>query len=1169
MELIRPGRLPGPPIDEGDVVLDAPPELPRATPTSPLARVLPVVMLVAALGMAALFLTSGQASRGPLALLLPVMMGVSALGSVAYGMRGTRRVAELQESRATYLRYVDAVDDAVARTAERQRVREHWEHPDPRTLWSVVGGRRTWERRAADPDFCHVRIGLGHRPLSTTLVPTPRPDGDPLTAAAVERLTAERATVAELPVTVDLRAHGRLTSSRDLARALLCQLAVFHHPADVRIRGPLTPEWDWLKWLPHQRDAGARQTAAAHTVVVIDGGPVPDDADDVTVLAIADHDDPWPAVVSLDALSRPAALACARRLAALDPYGAARLATAPRWADLVGVGDPARLDPVLAWRPRLGRSRLRVPIGVTDDGRPVDLDLKEAAHGGMGPHGLCIGATGSGKSELLRTLALGLVATHSPDALNLALIDFKGGATFHGFEGLRHVAAVITNLADEAHLVTRMRDALSGEMTRRQELLRTSGAFAGIADYDRARAAGVALPPLPVLLIVVDEFSELLTQQPDLAELFVAIGRLGRSLGMHLLLASQRLDEGRLRGLESHLSYRIALKTFSAAESRAVLGSTDAHTLPHRPGLAYLKTADGDLTRFRAAYVSDGVEVDDGASARSARPTLFTAAPPADGEAVRRSADTVLATVLSRLAGRGRPAHRVWSPPLDAAPPLGTLLDDAGLPDLVVPIGLLDKPFEQRRDVLIADLRGAGGNVAVVGGPRSGKTTAVLTLLLALAARHAARDVRIYALDFGDGALGATAALPHVGAVAGRSRPALARRIVGYVEQLVRQRQTDGGDDGGHVLLVVDGWAAARRDVDGLEEAVTALAGHGLAVGVHVVLTTARWADLRPALKDQLATRIELRLGDPAESELHRIAARTLADRPAGHGITRAGHEFVVATPQLGDGDEVDRAFAAVAERSVREHGPWRAPRVRLLPTRVDYVDVSGAPAGAVPFGIGDAELLPVALDVSRHPHLLVLGDGGCGRSAVLRTVLRGVGGGRLLVVDPRRTHLGLVDGPDVAYATSAAVARDHVDALAALLRTRLPGPEVSQRQLRDRSWWSGPEAWVVVDDYDLLADAATGNPLSGLTELLPHAVDVGLHVILARRAGGAARAMFDPVLSRLRDLGAAGFAMSARPDEGPLFGSVRPAAQPPGRGTLVRPGHPDQLVQVAWTDPP
>ena len=196
-----------------------------------------------------------------------------------------------------------------------------------------------------------------------------------------------------------------------------------------------------------------------------------------------------------------------------------------------------------------------------------------------------------------------MIASHPPEVLNLILVDFKGGATFLGLERARHVGAVITNLAGEAHLVSRMNDALAGEMNRRQELLRAAGGFANLAEYRRARSRGAALPPLPALFILVDEFSELLSQHPDFAELFVAIGRLGRSLGMHLLLASQRLDEGRLRGLETHLSYRICLKTFSAGESRAVLGVPDAYHLPSAPGAAYLKSASDELSevsdRFR------------------------------------------------------------------------------------------------------------------------------------------------------------------------------------------------------------------------------------------------------------------------------------------------------------------------------------------------------------------------------------------------------------------------------------------------------------------------------------------------------------------------------------------------------------------------------------------
>ncbi|GAB3796556.1 hypothetical protein GCM10027605_04710 [Micromonospora zhanjiangensis] len=250
-----------------------------------------------------------------------------------------------------------------------------------------------------------------------------------------------------------------------------------------------------------------------------------------------------------DRLAITEAEAVARRLAPLRLAAAAKSADSPLaaelgLAELLGVGDPENFTVAQGWAPRAGRDRLRVPIGVGVDGGAIELDLKESAQDGMGPHGLLIGATGSGKSELLRTLVLGLAATHSSELLNFVLVDFKGGATFATLDRLPHTAALITNLKDELPLVDRMVDAINGELIRRQELLRRAGNFASVRDYEKARSAGSAIAPLPSLLVICDEFSELLTAKPDFIDLFVQIGRVGRSLGVHLLLASQRLEEG-------------------------------------------------------------------------------------------------------------------------------------------------------------------------------------------------------------------------------------------------------------------------------------------------------------------------------------------------------------------------------------------------------------------------------------------------------------------------------------------------------------------------------------------------------------------------------------------------------------------------------------------------
>jgi len=1233
MEFVRAARVPGPPIEVGPVVVERPPEVPKTPAASPLMRLLPIAMIVATAGMMALYFTSGAGvARNPMYLLFPVMMLVSALGSLAYGARGTGR--ELDEGRRDYVRYLDDLHSATARTADAQHRSSCWRHPEPTALWTVIGGARMWEREPGDPDFGHVRVGLGEQPLSTPLVaPELRSSEavDPVTSDALDRLLRERSTVPQLPMAVDLLAHavvvvaGDVDRAREVVRAMMCQLAVFHGPEHVAIAAvvgrPACAAWDWLKWLPHHGlsacsdDAGwARMThhdlgdvpngAVAHTVVVLDGGTMSAPyapADGITVVTVGEPPPGLAPFASLriahgegtfgdrfDTMSMNGTTVCAKRLARFAKPRSADGRAAGGWSTLTGIGEPDRVTPERLWRPRTDRDRLRVPIGVDERGEPVELDLKEAAYGGMGPHGLCVGATGSGKSEFLRTLTLGLVATHSPEALNLVLVDFKGGATFLGFERLNHVAAVITNLADDAHLVARMRDALSGELNRRQELLRAAGNVANMADYESARRRGAVLAPLPTLFIVVDEFSELLSQHPDFVDLFVAIGRVGRSLGMHLLLASQRLDEGRLRGLETHLSYRICLKTFSASESRAVLGTVDAFDLPNTPGAAYLKTASGDLVRFRAAYVSAPVATSGPPAMRRPAAVVapFTAAPVGRARTADPSAAgprSVLNAVLDGLAGRGAPAHRVWLPPIVAPPTLAAVLANATRgPALTVPIGLVDNPFEQRRVPFVADLRGAGGNVAIVGGPRSGKSTTLQTLALALASAHDPAAVQIYGLDFGGGALSAVRSLPHVGAVAGRADGELIERVLARVQAIVRRRETvlrsrtDEADRYGEVFLMIDGWAAARQDCVGLEESVTAVAAQGLSMGVHVVIAAARWGELRPALKDQLGTRIELRLGDAAESEFDRKRARLLAGRPAGHGITCDGLDLVIATPRLDARAQPDDDPWAGTGAAIRSRHPGlAAPAVTALPTTVGYDAVVTRSPTDVVLGVGGDEVEPITVDFTATPHLLIIGEGRCGKTATLRAVCREVvrtndaGSAQLVVVDVRRTLLGVVETDHLrAYAMSTVDAEARLSTLAAELRARLPHGAVTQRQFRDRSWWSGPDVYVVVDDYDLVAGAPV-NPIGGLLELLPYARDVGLHLVVARSSAGAARAMFDPVLAALRDLGCLGLMMSASPDEGPLLGSVRPTPLPPGRATVIRRGQPDGQVQVAWADSP
>ncbi|MCX4745837.1 type VII secretion protein EccCa [Kitasatospora sp. NBC_01287] len=876
---------------------------------------------------------------------------------------------------------------------------------------------------------------------------------------------------------------------------------------------------------------------------------------------------------------------------------------------LLGIPDLHKLDVEALWAQRGIPQRLRVPLGLGPDGRPVDLDLKESAQGGMGPHGMLIGATGSGKSELLRTLVLALAVTHSSEVLNFVLVDFKGGATFLGLDALPHTSAVITNLADEAALVDRMRDALHGEMVRRQELLRAAGNYASLLEYESARAAGTPLKPMPTLFVVVDEFSELLAAHRDFMDLFVMIGRLGRSLGVHLLLASQRLDEGRMNALESHLSYRIGLRTFSAMESRGVLGVPDAYQLPSAPGNGFLRSDISTLTRFKAAYVSgpyrpkrraaqqavlEGQVVAYGTTYVTPR-HLPTAV---EEEAVEEtSAESLLEIAAAKLYDVGPPAYRVWLPPLDVPPTLDELLPPLaphparGLTteaskahgSLNIPVGVVDRPFQQLRDLLTADLSGAGGHVGIAGAPQSGKSTMLRTLITSLALTHTPREVQFYCLDFGGGTLSTLRGLPHLGGVTGRHDGERVLRTIAEVNGIInrrekyfaelgidsvtgfRRRKAAGElahDPHGDVFLVIDGWNTLRQEFNDLVQPLTLISQRGINYGVHLMIATTRWGEISGSLRDQLQTRFELRLGDAVDSVINMRAAARVPKTP-GRGLTDEQLHFLTALPRLdgsGTAEDLAEGIADLVD-AVAAHweGP-RAPEVRMLPLTLDATELP-APEGRlrVPIGVDDAEIAPLWHDFEENPHLLVVGDSEAGKTNLLKLMARSItqvytpAEARIMVVDYRRGLYDVVPKEyQLGYAVAVDMLRQIVDGAARAMKNRIPPDDISPARLKLRDWWEGPELFILVDDYDLVSTGAGSHPFAAVLDNLAQGAEIGLHLIVARGANGIGRAMGDPLLRKLQEVNSPALLLSCPPSEGHLFGNVKPRQLPTGRGLYI-----------------
>ncbi|MFC4079632.1 type VII secretion protein EccCa [Amycolatopsis samaneae] len=903
------------------------------------------------------------------------------------------------------------------------------------------------------------------------------------------------------------------------------------------------------------------------------------------------------------------------------------LATDYDLAGLLGIGDIRTFDPKKYRFERMtARRRLRVPIGIAGNGAPIELDIKEPAEEGMGPHGMCVGATGSGKSELLRTLVLALATTHGSEELNFILVDFKGGAAFLGFDRLPHTSAVITNLEDELELVDRMQDALTGELNRRQEHLRAAGNYASRRDYEAARAQGVPLEPMPVLFVVVDEFSEMLASKPDFIEVFAMIGRLGRSLGVHLLLASQRLDEGRIQKVETHLSYRIGLRTFSAMESRSVIGVPDAYELPNAPGNGYLRPDTQTLVRFKGAYVSGRYRP---ATRRRQRGMVAEhlaafgteyVAPRVEAEPEIEEPEetdgpeqTMLDVLLERLEGIGPRAHQVWLPPLREPATLDQLLppliDDPVLGPrpvgelqagaLAVPVGLVDLPAQQRRELLTADLAGSKGNVGVVGGPQSGKSTLLRTLLAGLALTHTAEQVQFYCLDFG-GTLTSLAKLPHMGSVANRmdrdrvTRTVLemlnlmARRETLFAEHNIdsmstyRRARAQGAfrdvDPYGDVFLVVDGWYTVRQDFDELEDPFTQIAARGLSFGVHLVVAASRWSEMRAWLRDVLGTRFELKLGDSIESEINSRAAATVPSVP-GRGLSVDRLHFLTALPRI-DGvpgtDDLAEATQDLANAFVLPGAP-AAPKVRLLPHELSARELPppGAPSPEaevnVTLGVEDVGLSVQWHDFDASPHLMIFGDAETGKTNLLRHIAQSIATyyppseARVMFADFRRE---LYDCIPQEHQINYTVAADALSGLlgeaAELLQKRVPGPEITPDRLRKRDWWTGGRLFIIIDDFDMTEGGGYGNdPLAPLLPLLAQSADIGLHLVIARSTAGASRAMMNPAIRRMWELGTPALLFSCPRDEGTFLGNLKPRTLPPGRAQFVNRRRAIRLVQT------
>ncbi|WIE71762.1 FtsK/SpoIIIE domain-containing protein [Curtobacterium sp. MCJR17_020] len=639
-----------------------------------------------------------------------------------------------------------------------------------------------------------------------------------------------------------------------------------------------------------------------------------------------------------------------------------------------------------AWDARTGFS---TPIGSSESG-VLEIDLVRD-----GPHGLVGGTTGSGKSEFLRSLVAGLAARNDPTRLNFLLVDFKGGAAFAACERLPHTIGTISNLDEQ--LADRAIRALEAELERRQRVFAAAG-----ADIDNLDAYLATKPvePMPRLLLVVDEFAMLAKDFPDVLTSLVSIAAVGRTLGVHMILATQRPAGVVSEDILANTNMRVALRVQSREDSTNVIGVPAAAGIGRQQtGRAYVKLGQDDITPVQTALVTGRARDERAEQPVSVRPTdVFGVPAPMPAPAPTASDVTDLDQLIEAIgqaneAAGYAPPRPIWPEALGDRVELAELTEPGPGTDPrsgTVPVALADDPDHQRQVTTGWDLD--EGNLMLMGIPGSGTSTALATIALQLAAASSPDELDLLVLDMGPGDLAPLAQLPHTTAYVGSGAGAgeLQTRFLRHLRvELERRRAAPGGR---RAVVLIDGLAALRdeyQDFEGqqLLDALYRVYAEGPALGISFAVSTTR-AKAVPSAMDEVTTQKWMfRLADPYDYASIGVRPKDVPPPVPGRFIDSTRRlQSHVATPDI----PLAQAVARIAE--TRSDGTKKASAVGRLPDAV-LVDELGAGAvfagepWRIPIGIAEDDLQPASVEVYDGEHVLVAGPARSGKSSVLLAV--------------------------------------------------------------------------------------------------------------------------------------------------------------------------------------
>ncbi|MEE6272556.1 FtsK/SpoIIIE domain-containing protein [Georgenia sp. MJ206] len=791
---------------------------------------------------------------------------------------------------------------------------------------------------------------------------------------------------------------------------------------------------------------------------------------------------------------------------------------------------------------------------------PFTLDLRT-----QGPHALVGGTTGAGKSEFLQSWVLGMATAHSPDRVTFLFVDYKGGSAFADCVNLPHTVGLVTDLSP--HLVRRALTSLRAELHHREHLLNRKGA----KDLITLERTGDPECP-PSLIIVVDEFAALATEVPEFVDGVVDVAQRGRSLGLHLVLATQRPAGVIKDNLRANTNLRVALRMNDESDSKDVLGLPLAAGFdPAIPGRGAARTGPGRITMFQAGYAggrtSDAapaaqVDVETlamGTGTRWEKPEdPEQAAVELEGDEGPTDITRIVESVSDAAHAAGVPAPRKpWLPTLAPVQDLSALSPRT---DSALVLGVVDDPARQRQ-VTTYYRPDVEGNIAFYGAGGSGKSTALRTLALAAGITPSGGPVHVYGLDFSSGGLSPLDGLPHVGAIIDGDDAERIQRLLRQLRDVVEERSVryaqahastieeyrtiSGRGDEPRILLLIDGFGAFRAEW----EATTArmpwyqlflqLLVDGRGAGVHVAVTADRSGAIPSSVAGSLPRKVIMRQVDEGSYAMLGAPKDVLdPSSPPGRAISPDGLEMQVAV--LGGSPNLAEQVRAIEKlaATLRRAGVPSAPAVRRLPEVVPAGEMPADVGGLPVLGVADDTLAPLGFEPVGT--FLLAGPPQSGRTNALRWLVESVAaaspGSRLVYLGARRSTLAglpLWTHSATGAADAAALAKEVLDLFA-------EPPE------------EGRAGNVLV--LESLADFLQGTAETPVTELIK-AVKRNEHFVIAEGETSSWGSSW-PLISEIRN-GRRGLALQPDQVEGDaLFRTAFPRVSrkefPVGRGMVV-----------------